>query len=67
MRFLSFMTLSALLTISACSHFSGKSCCAPKKSCCAKETKVCKDGSCDKKKIKQKECKDHCKKPQKAN
>jgi hypothetical protein len=57
MKLLSFLTFSALLTISACSHGpKGDSCCAKKdavscskedckKECCAKDKK-CSDGSC---------------------
>ena len=68
MKVLSFLTLSALLTISACSHHK-KSCCAGKdqmscakescdKPCCDKDKK-CADGSC----AKPKDCKDDsCKK-----
>jgi hypothetical protein len=59
MKLFSYITLSALLTISACSHHS-KSCCADKskeemtctkekcdKPCCDKDKK-CSDGSCTK-------------------
>jgi hypothetical protein len=57
MKLLSYLTLSALLTISACSH-GPKSCCAKKdavsctkddcqKACCSKDKK-CSDGSCTK-------------------
>ncbi len=70
MKLLSFLTLSALLTISACSH-GPMSCCAKKdavacakddckKACCAKDKK-CTDGSCEKD---EKKCTDgeNCKK-----
>ncbi|MBA2403710.1 MAG: hypothetical protein H0V66_02980 [Bdellovibrionales bacterium] len=57
MKLLSYMTLSALLTISSCSHgHKAKSCCGSKpaaacstedckKACCDKDKK-CSDGSC---------------------
>lgn len=57
MKLITFLTLSTLLSISACSHHK-KSCCADKsaekmsctkedckKACCAKDKK-CSDGSC---------------------
>lgn len=68
MKVLSFLTLTALLTISACSHHK-KSCCGGKeqmscakekcdKPCCDKDKK-CTDGSCAKPKTtEQKDCKD---------
>jgi hypothetical protein len=52
MKLLSYMTLTALLTISACSHHS-KSCCD--KPCCTKEKK-CADGSCAKPVEAKKDC-----------
>lgn len=68
MKVLSFLTLTALLTISACSHHK-KSCCSGKdqmscakescdKPCCDKDKK-CSDGSCAKPKTTDhKDCKD---------
>lgn len=69
MKLLSYMTLSALLTISACSHHPKKGCCAGKdqtscakescdKPCCDKDKK-CADGSCEKPK---KDCGESCEK-----
>lgn len=74
MKLLSYLTLSVLLSISACSHHhKNKECCKGEnqaqcskekcdKPCCDKEGK-CKDGSCDKKEEKKACCKDdHCEK-----
>ncbi len=58
MKLLSYLTLSALITITACSHHPKKDCCAGKdqmscakencnKPCCDKDKK-CSDGSCAK-------------------
>ena len=70
MKLLSFITLTAMLSLSACSHHH-KSCdkhgdkvaCAKDQKC--KDNKECKDGSCDKKTAVKKDCcatADHCKK-----
>jgi hypothetical protein len=57
MKVLSYLTLTALLSISACSHHKGKACCDTKeKMSCTKENcdkpcckdKKCTDGSCAK-------------------
>lgn len=58
MKVLSFLTLSFMLSISACSHHK-KDCCAHKekmsctqenckKDCCKNQDKKCADGSCSK-------------------
>lgn len=72
MKLLSYLTLTVLLSVSACSHHK-KDCCKGKdqthcskekcdKPCCDKEGH-CKDGSCDKKPEKKECCKDdHCEK-----
>ncbi len=68
MKYISLLTLTALLGLASCSHFS-KSCCTEKchkteqtcKDHCKKEKKECKDKeSCGKKDESKKECKDHC-------
>lgn len=71
MKLLSFLTLSLMLSISACSHHhkgGHKDCCAHKekmsctkedckKACCDNKEKMCKDGSCAKQaKQEQKAC-----------
>lgn len=66
MKLMSYLTLTVLLSLGACSHHHKKDCCKGKeqatcskekcdKPCCDKEKK-CKDGSCDKKSEEAKSC-----------
>lgn len=59
MKVLSFLTLTALLTISACSHHHKKSCCGDKEKMSCDKDKKCSDESCAKPKTtEKKDCKD---------
>lgn len=67
MKMLSLLTLSAMLSFTACSHMGGghahhkgemKACCKEKKACCKEKKACCKPDA-------KKECKDgHCPKPE---
>ncbi|HLW57232.1 MAG TPA: hypothetical protein VKY27_07595 [Bacteriovoracaceae bacterium] len=68
MKYLSLITLTALLGLASCGHFSKGHCCHKKekvcKEYCKKNKKECKEKCHRKSKMKEKqECGDHCKKP----
>jgi len=63
MKMISFLTLSAMLTLSSCAYFKKGSCCTKEKESCAKES-CSKEAKCTKEKCdKDKKCMDSsCKK-----